>query len=149
MYGSVCHILPFCVLYLFYYVFRLKTSPPNGAVSVVTFHPVYLSFPRLTPRLADGPREVFLHDFSIMLAPVFPSISTRDRFPIVPYLWLVCRRAFPAPSRHTGDMRQVLEPFLPPPATPAACGRFLMGDFYLVVRSAFLSTAFLRVFLAS
>ena len=55
------------------------------------------------------------HDFSLVLAPVFPSISTRDRLAIVPYLWLVCRRAFPAPSRHTGDMRQVLKPFLPPP----------------------------------
>ena len=33
-------------------------------------------------------------------------------------------------------------------ATPAARGRFLMGDFCLVVGAAFLSTAFLRMFLA-
>ena len=50
----------FCVLYLFYFVFfRLNTSPPSGAVSVANFHPGYLSFPRLAPSLADGPREVF------------------------------------------------------------------------------------------
>ena len=88
------------------------------------------------------------HGFSLVLAPVFLSISTRARLAIVPFLWLVCRRAFPAPPRHTGGMRQVLEPFLPPPATPAARGRFLMGDFCLIIGFAFLSTAFLRVFLA-
>ena len=50
----------FCVLYLFYFVFfRLNTSSPSGAVGVATFHPGYLSFPRRTPRLADGPQEVF------------------------------------------------------------------------------------------
>ena len=58
------------------------------------------------------------------------------------------RRAFPAPPQHAGGMRQVLEPFLPLPATPAAHGMFLMGDFCLVAGSAFLSTAILRVFLA-
>ena len=52
-------ILSFCVLYLFYLLFRLNTSPPRGAVSVATFHPGYLSFPGLTPRHADGPREAF------------------------------------------------------------------------------------------
>ena len=45
-------------------------------------------------------------------------------------------------------MWQVLEPYLPPPATPAAHGRFLMGDFCLVVGSVFSLTDFLRVFLA-
>ena len=50
----------FCVLCLFCFVFcRLNTSSPSGAVGVATFHPGYLSFPRLTPRLADGPREIF------------------------------------------------------------------------------------------
>ena len=39
--------------------FRLNTFPPRGAVGVATFHPGYLSFPRLTPGHADGPREVF------------------------------------------------------------------------------------------
>ena len=48
-----------------------------------------------------------MHDFPLVLAPVFPSISKRARLAIVPFLWLVCSRAFPAP-----------------PATPAACGRF-------------------------
>ena len=62
-------------------------------------------------------------------------------------LWLVCGRAFPAPPPHTGGMRQVLEPFLPPPSTPTR-GRFLMDDFCLAIGSAFHSIAFLRVFLA-
>ena len=53
------------------------------------------------------PAGGFSHDFSLVLAPVFPSISTRARLAIVPFLWLVCRRAFSAP-----------------PATPAVCGRF-------------------------
>ena len=54
------------------------------------------------------------------------------------------------PPGHTDGMRQVLliEDFLPPPGTPAARGRFLMGDVCLVVGSSFLSTALLRVFLA-
>ena len=54
--------------------------------------------------------------FSLVLALEFSSISTRARLAIVPFLWLVCRRAFSPPPRHTGGMRQVLEPFLPPPA---------------------------------
>ena len=63
--------------------------------------------------------------------------------------WLVCRRAFPAPSRHTGGVRQVLEPFLPPPpATPAVRDRVMTGGFGLVVGTAFIPTPFLRVFLA-
>ena len=39
----------------------------------------------------------FSHDFFLVLAPVFPSISTRARLAIAPFLWLVCRRAFPSP----------------------------------------------------
>ena len=94
-------------------------------------------------------RERFAHELSLVLAPVFPcSISTRVRLAIVTLLWLVCRRAFPAPPRHTGGMRQVLEPFLPLPATPAVRGRFFMGGLCLVVGPALPSTAFLRVFLA-
>ena len=50
----------FYVSHLFYFVFsHLNTFSPSGAVRVATFHPGHLSFPRLTPRLADGPREVF------------------------------------------------------------------------------------------
>ena len=48
-----------CVLHLFYFVFQLNTSPRRGAVGDATFHPGFLSFARLTPRHADGPREVF------------------------------------------------------------------------------------------
>ena len=110
VYGSVCHLLCFarCICSdFFFFFFRLKPFSPSGAAGVDTFHPGYSSFPRLTPRLADGPREVFSHDFSLVLAPVVPSISTRARLAIVPFLWLVYRKAFPAP-----------------PATPAACGRF-------------------------
>ena len=64
VYGSVCLLLCFvcCIcsaLFVFCFFFRLNTSSPSGAVGVDTFHPGYSSFPRLTPRLADGPREVF------------------------------------------------------------------------------------------
>ena len=60
MYGSVCHFSYFvCCICSCFFFFRLRTSSPSGAVGVATFHPGYLSFPRLTPRLADGPREVF------------------------------------------------------------------------------------------
>ena len=59
MCGPVCHLLFSCVLYCSTLFFRLNTSPPRRAVGVATFHREYLSFPRLTPRHADGPREVF------------------------------------------------------------------------------------------
>ena len=38
--------------------FRLNTPPSRGAVGVATFHPEYLSNPRLTHN-ADGPWEFF------------------------------------------------------------------------------------------
>ena len=42
------------------FFFRLrKHVPPSGAVGVATFHPGYLSFPRLNPRHADGSRGGF------------------------------------------------------------------------------------------
>ena len=44
---------------------------------------------------------------SPLLEHVFPSIWTRARLAIVPFQWLVCRRASSAP-----------------PATPGVCGRF-------------------------
>ena len=59
MYPSVCHLLSFVCCICSTLFFRLNTFPPSGAVSFATFHPGYLSFPCLTPRLADGPREVF------------------------------------------------------------------------------------------
>ena len=43
----------------FIYFYVSKHLPPRGSVGDVTFHSGYLSFPRLTPRHADGPREVF------------------------------------------------------------------------------------------
>ena len=61
-YVRVCvsYFILSCVLYLLYFFFfRPYISPPRGAVGVATFHPGYLSFPRLTPRHAAGPREVF------------------------------------------------------------------------------------------
>ena len=106
MYGSVCHILSF----VWYCTFcsRLNTSPPSRAVGVATFHPGYLSFPRLTPPPCQWPAGDFSHDFSLVLALVLPSISTRARLA----LYLFCGWF-------------VVEPFLPPPpATPAVCGRF-------------------------
>ena len=79
----------------------------------------------------------------------FGHVLTYGRLAIVPFMLLVGRGAFPAPPRHAGGMRQVLEPFLPPPATPAVRGRFLMDGLCLVVGSAFPSTAFLPVFLGA
>ena len=75
-----------------------------------------------------------LHYFSLTLAPLFPSMSTRARLAMVPFLWLVCRRdfscpppphrwyatgsrAFPASPRHTGGTRQIFDEWLLP------CGR--------------------------
>ena len=85
MYGSVCHLLHF-VLYLFYFVFSTKHFPPSGAVGVATFHPGYLSFPRLTPAMPMARGRFLSHDFSLVLAPVLPSILTRARLAIVPFL---------------------------------------------------------------
>ena len=58
-YVRACVSSFFCLLYCSTLIFRLNTSPPRGAVDAPTFHPGYLSFLRLTPRHADGPREVF------------------------------------------------------------------------------------------
>ena len=128
IYGPVCHLIFFVSVLL---CFRINTSPARGAVGDATFHPGYPSFPRLTSRHADGPREVFEQECSLVLAPVFPSISTRARLAILSFLWLVCRRAFPpppppnpryaagsrafsAPPCHTGGTRQVFDGWLFP-----------------------------------
>ena len=59
-FAGLCVILYHsCVVLVLLCFFRMNTSPPRVAVSVATFHPGYLSFLRLTPRLADGPQEVF------------------------------------------------------------------------------------------
>ena len=76
MYRPVCHLSLFCVLRLFYFVFRPNISPPRGSVGAATFHSGYLSFLRLIPCHADGPRDVFRQNFSFVLASVFHSIST-------------------------------------------------------------------------
>ena len=65
MYGSVCHLLCFVCCIVLLCFFRLNTSSPSRAEDVATFHPGYLSFPRLTPRLANGPREVFRITFPL------------------------------------------------------------------------------------
>ena len=48
-----------CVVFVLLCFFRLNTSSPSGAVGIDTFHSGYSSFPRLSPRLANGPREFF------------------------------------------------------------------------------------------
>ena len=48
----------FCVVIVLLFSL-LNTSPPREAVGDATFHPGYLLFARLTPRHADGPREVY------------------------------------------------------------------------------------------
>ena len=103
-----------CVLsiYFFNVVFvvldRLNTPPPRGAVGDVTFHSGYLSFPHLTPAMLVV-RGKFWRDFSLVLAPVFPFLSTKVC--IVPFLWFVRRRVFsaPPPLRHTDGTRQVFD----------------------------------------
>ena len=96
MYGPVCYLLLLFVCYICSTLFfRLKNS---RVFAVSSSNPPPCRWP------AGG----FWHDFSLVLAPAFPSISTRARLTIVPFLWLVCRRASPAP----------------PPATLAVCGRF-------------------------
>ena len=135
MYGGGCHVLSFCVLYLFYFVLSAKHFPPSRGCRCGHLQSRVFVVSSSNPPPCRWPAGGFLHDFSLVLPPVFPSISTRARLAVVPFLWLVCRRAFPAPPRHTGGMRQVLEPFLPPLATPAARGRFLMGGFCVCVSS--------------
>ena len=128
MYGSVSFFI-FCGLFLFYFVFfRLNTSPPSGAVGVATFHPGYLFVVSSSnPPPCRWPAGGFSHDFSLVLAPVFPFISTMARPAILFFLCLVCRRAFsPPPPRHTGGTLR----------------RLLMGDFCLVVGSAFFQLIF-------
>ena len=99
----------------FEYILEYRKGSANGNADFLSSS---------NPPLCRWPAGGCSHDFSLVLAPVFPSLSTRARLAIVPFLWLVCRRAFPTPPRHTGGMRQVLEPFLPPPATPAVRGSF-------------------------
>ena len=48
-----------CVVFGLLCFFQLNAFPPRGAVCAATFHPGYLSLLRLTPRHADGPREIF------------------------------------------------------------------------------------------
>ena len=100
----------FCALYLFYFFSSTKHfPPPRGAVGVATFHPWYLSFPRLTPAMAMV-RGRFWHNFSLVLAPVFPFRSTKVCLVMVLFLWFVCRRAFSAPPPpHNGGTRQVFD----------------------------------------
>ena len=138
----------FCVWYLFYFVFSTKHFPPSRGCRCCHLPSQIFVVCSSNPPPCRWPAGVFSHDFSLLLAPVFSSTSTRARLSTVPFLWLVCRIAFPAPPLHTGGMRQVLELFLPPSATPAARGRFLMGDFFLDVGSAVLPSGFYRVFLA-
>ena len=116
-------------------------------------------------------RGKFSLDFFLVLAPVFPSISTRARLAIAPILGWFAVESFLPPPCHTGDMRQVLEPFLPPPRHAGSTRQVFFGSllpcyrvcvsfhcfssrvpdsiarFCLVIGSAFPSTAFLRVFL--
>ena len=115
MYGPVCHLLFFCVLYLFYFVFSAKHFPLSRDCRCGHLPSRVFVVSSSNPPPCRWPAGGLSHDFSLVLAPVFPSISTRARLAIVPVQWLVCRRVFPAPPRHTGGMRQVEEPFLPPP----------------------------------
>ena len=96
----------FCVLYLFYFDFSTKHFPPSRGCRCCHLPPRVFVVSSSNPPACRWPAGGFSHDFSFVLAPVFPSISTRARLAIVPFLWFA------------------VEPFLPPPATPAVCGRF-------------------------
>ena len=114
MYGPVCHLF-FCVLYLFYFVFSAEHFSSSRDCRCGHLLSRVFVVSSSNPPPCRWPAGGLSHDFSLKLAHMFPSISTRACLAIVPFLWLVCRRAFPAPARHTGGMRQVLEPFPRPP----------------------------------
>ena len=127
---GLCVIFFLCVLYLFYFFSSKHFPPSRGCRSRHLLFRVFVAS-LSNPPPCRWPAGGFWYDFSLVLAPVFPSISTRAHLAIVPFLWLVCRRAFSAL----------------PPATPAVCGRLLMGGLP-GCRVCVPSTAFLRVFLA-
>ena len=116
------------MLYLFYFAFSAKHFlPSRGCRCGHLPSRVFVVSSSNSPP-CRWPAGVFSHDFSLVLAPVFPSISTKTRLAIVPFLWLVRRRAFPAPTRryaadsrafsapprHTGGTRQVFDGWLLP-----------------------------------
>ena len=101
------------MLFLFYFVFSAEHFPPSRGCRCGHLPSRVFAVSSRNPPPCRWPEGGFLHYFSLVLAPVFPSTSTKARLAIVPFLWLVCRRAFPAP----------------PPATTALCGRFY-GLFY-------------------
>ena len=100
---------------MFYLSFSAKHFLPSRGCRCDHFPSQVFVVSSSDPPPCRWPAGDFSHDSFLGSAPVFPSISTRTRLAIVLYLWLVCRRAFPAPSCRTGGMRQVLEPFLAPP----------------------------------
>ena len=60
MYWSVCHLSYFvCCIRSTLFCFGYPLPRSRRCRCGATFPPECLSFPRLTPRLADGPREVF------------------------------------------------------------------------------------------
>ena len=105
-YGPLCHSFFSCVAFVLFCFFG-ETLPPSRGCSCchLPFRVFVVSSSNRPP--CRWSTEGFSHDFSLVLAPVFPSISTRAHLVMVPFLWLVCRRVFPAP-----------------PAPPAVCGRF-------------------------
>ena len=115
MYGPLCHILLVCLLYLFYFALSAKHLPPSRGCRCGHLSSRVLVVSSSNPPPCRWPAGGFSHDFSLVLAPVFPSILTMARLAIVPFLWLFAAEPFLPPPRHTGGMRQVLEPFLPPP----------------------------------
>ena len=112
-YGPVCHLLFICVLCLFYYVSSAKHFPPSRGCRCCHL-PSRVFVSTSNPPPCRWPAGGFRHDFSHVLGPVFLSISTRARLALVSFLWLACRRTFPAPPRYNAGMRQILEPSLPP-----------------------------------
>ena len=87
----------FCVLYLFSFVFSIKYFPPSRGCRCCHLLSRVFVDSSSNPPPCRWPAGGFSHDFSFVLAPVFPSISMRARLAIVPFCgWFA------------------VEPFLPP-----------------------------------
>ena len=123
MYGPVRHFF-FCVLYLFYFAFSTKNFPRSLGCRCCHLPSRVFVVSSSKPPSCRWPAGGFSHDFSLVLALVFPSISTRARLAVVTFLWLVCRGAFPAPPpphrRYAASSRAFSAP--PPPHRRRAAG---------------------------
>ena len=76
----------FCVLYTFYVVFSAKRLPPSRGCRCCHFPSRVFVVSSSNSPPCRWPAGGFSYDLSLVLAPVFPSISTRARLTILPVL---------------------------------------------------------------